>query len=74
MLFQTCVMNLTSHQITLLLDKEMFQAKHKQYQIMVSTMVAIANIGVMFNANELELNVGQLIDQNVSVWDVLTLM
>jgi hypothetical protein len=27
---------------------------------------------VLFNANELELSVGQLIDQNVSVWDVLT--
>ncbi len=74
MLLQTCVMNLTSHQITLLLDKEMFQAKHKQYQIMFSTMIVIANIGVLFNANELEQNVGQLIDQNVSVWDVLTSM
>jgi hypothetical protein len=29
---------------------------------------------VLFNANELELNVGQLIDQNVSVWDVLNSM
>jgi heme/copper-type cytochrome/quinol oxidase subunit 2 len=29
---------------------------------------------VMFNANELELNVGQLINQNVSAWDVLTSM
>ncbi len=37
-------------------------------------MIVIANIGVLFNANELELNVGQLIDQNVCVWDVLTLM
>ncbi len=52
----------------------MFQAKHEQYQIMFSTMIAIANIGVMFNANELELNVGQLINQNVSAWDVLTSM
>jgi hypothetical protein len=39
---------------------------------MFSTMIVIANIGVLFNANELELSVGQLIDQNVSVWDVLT--
>jgi hypothetical protein len=41
---------------------------------MFSTMTMMANIGVLFNANELELNVGQLIDQNVSVWDVLNSM
>jgi hypothetical protein len=29
---------------------------------------------VLLNANELELNVGQLIDQNVIVWYVLTSM
>jgi len=37
---------------------------------MFSTLIVIANIGVLLNANELELNVGQLIGQNVIVWCV----
>lgn len=56
------------------IDEEMFHRIHKQHQIVFIVTIASVDTFKLFNANEFKPSVEQLIDQNVSVYNVFTIM
>jgi hypothetical protein len=56
------------------IDEEMFHIIHKQHQIVFIVTIASVDTFKLFNANEFKPSVEQLIDQNVSVYNVFTIM
>jgi len=52
----------------------MFQRTCKQHQIVYVTIVTSANTLKLFNTNEFNLGVGQLLNQNVTIQDMFAIM
>jgi len=55
-------------------DEEMFHRIHKQHEIVFIVTIASVDTFKLFNANEFKPSVEQLMDQNVSVYNVFTIM
>jgi hypothetical protein len=56
------------------IDEEMFHRIHKQHQIVFIVTIASVDTFKLFNANEFKPSAEQFIDQNVSVYNVFTIM
>jgi hypothetical protein len=56
------------------IDEEMFHRIHKQHQIVFIVTIASVDTFKLFNANEFKQSAVQLIDKNVSVYNVFTIM
>jgi hypothetical protein len=56
------------------IDEEMFHRIHKQHQIVFMVTIASVDAFKLFNANEFKPSAEQLIDQNMIVYNVFTIM